>query len=162
VAISTDIIVGFPGETEDDFAETLRVTEAAAFDSAFTFEYSPRPGTAAAGMDGHLDHAVVNERYQRLADLTRRLSLEANQRQLGTVQQLLVEGPSKTDAAKVSGRTRTNRLVHVPAVPGAEPAQLVHARLDEAAPHYLLGAAVDAACDPPVGTPAPVAAGSAR
>ncbi|MGI8876168.1 MAG: tRNA (N6-isopentenyl adenosine(37)-C2)-methylthiotransferase MiaB [Egibacteraceae bacterium] len=162
VAISTDIIVGFPGETEDDFVETLRVTEAAAFDSAFTFEYSPRPGTAAAGMDGHLDHAVVNERYQRLADLTRRLSLEANQRQLGTVQQLLVEGPSKTDAAKVSGRTRTNRLVHVPAVPGAEPAQLVHARLDEAAPHYLLGAAVDAACDPPVGTPAPVAAGSAR
>jgi tRNA-2-methylthio-N6-dimethylallyladenosine synthase len=152
VAISTDIIVGFPGETEDDFVETLRVT----------FEYSPRPGTAAAGMDGHLDHAVVNERYQRLADLTRRLSLEANQRQLGTVQQLLVEGPSKTDAAKVSGRTRTNRLVHVPAVPGAEPAQLVHARLDEAAPHYLLGAAVDAACDPPVGTPAPVAAGSAR
>ncbi len=162
VAISTDIIVGFPGETEDDFVETLRVTEAAAFDSAFTFEYSPRPGTAAAGMDGHLDHAVVNERYQRLADLTRRLSLEANQRQLGTVQQLLVEGPSKTDAAKVSGRTRTNRLVHVPAVPGAEPAQMVHARLDEAAPHYLLGAAVDAACDPPVGTPAPVAAGSAR
>jgi tRNA-2-methylthio-N6-dimethylallyladenosine synthase len=162
VAISTDIIVGFPGETEDDFAETLRVTEAAAFDSAFTFEYSPRPGTAAAGMDGHLDHAVVNERYQRLADLTRRLSLESNQRQLGTVQQLLVEGPSKTDAAKVSGRTRTNRLVHVPAVPGTEPAQLVHARLDEAAPHYLLGAVVDAACDPPVGTQAPVPAGSAR
>ena len=140
LAISTDIIVGFPGETEEDFEATLRVTETAAFDSAFTFEYSKRPGTAAVELDGHLDPAVVNVRYQRLADLTRRLSHRANQRQVGTVQELLIEGPSKTDPGRVSGRTRTNRLVHVPAVDaGPSVGTLVHARLDVAAPHYLHG-----------------------
>jgi len=140
VAISTDIIVGFPGETEEDFEDTLRVTQAAGFDSAFTFEYSKRPGTAAVELDGHLDPALVNVRYQRLADLTRRLSHRANQRQVGTVQELLIEGPSKTDPGRVSGRTRTNRLVHVPAVDAGPPVgTLVHARLDVAAPHYLHG-----------------------
>ncbi len=145
VAISTDIIVGFPGETEDDFADTLRVTEAAGFDSAFTFEYSKRPGTAAVALDGHLDPAVVNERYRRLAALTRRLSAEANARQLGTVQELLIEGPSKTDPARMSGRTRTNRLVHVPERGAATaPGSVVHARITEAASHYLLGELVPA------------------
>ena len=140
VAISTDVIVGFPGETEDDFADTLRVVEQAAFDSAFTFEYSKRPGTKAVDLDGHLPADVVRDRYQRLTALTGRLSHEGNERQVGSVQQLLVEGPSKTDRTRVSGRTRTGRLVHVPAEQGRTDAgALVDARLVRAAPHYLHG-----------------------
>ncbi len=145
LAVSTDIIVGFPGETEEDFAATLRVTEAAAFDSAFTFEYSKRPGTAAVDLDGHLDPRVVNQRYQRLAALTRRLSEEANRRQVGTVQEALVEGPSKTDPERVSGRTRTNRLIHLPA-DGERTAAgtLLDVHITGAAAHYLLGERVGA------------------
>jgi tRNA-2-methylthio-N6-dimethylallyladenosine synthase len=155
VAISTDIIVGFPGETEEDVEDTLAVTERAAFDAAFTFEYSKRPGTAAVELDGHLDPATVNARYRRLAALTRDLSAASNARQVGTVQELLVEGPSKTDPTRASGRTRTNRLVHVPASPRTTPGSFVRARLTEAASHYLLGEVTDDPCDPPVGTPAP-------
>jgi tRNA-2-methylthio-N6-dimethylallyladenosine synthase len=139
VAISTDIIVGFPGETDDDFAATMEVTRAAAFDSAFTFEYSIRPGTAAAEMTGQLPPEVVRPRFERLAELTRELSAAANARQVGTVQQLLIEGTSKTDPNRMSGRTRTNRLVHVDAHPLAVPGRLLDARLDTAASHYLLG-----------------------
>jgi len=155
VAISTDIIVGFPGETEEDFAQTLEVTAAAAFDSAYTFEYSKRPGTTAVDLDGHLDPAVVNERYERLASLTRRLAGESNARQVGTVQQLLIEGPSKTDPQRLSGRTRTNRLVHVAAVPGVGAGDLVNAHLDRAASFYLHGHVTDASVEAPVGTPPP-------
>ncbi|MDQ3343259.1 MAG: MiaB/RimO family radical SAM methylthiotransferase, partial [Actinomycetota bacterium] len=142
VAISTDIIVGFPGETEDDFSDTLAVTSQAQFDSAFTFEYSRRPGTAAVDLDGHVDATVVNARYRRLAALTRELSAAANARQVGTVAEVLLEGPSKTDASKVSGRTRTNRLVHVPAGPHTAVASLVDVRLTYAASYYLLGEVV--------------------
>jgi tRNA-2-methylthio-N6-dimethylallyladenosine synthase len=161
VAISTDIIVGFPGETDAEFQTTLAVTEAAAFDAAFTFEYSRRPGTAAAEMDGQLDPAVVNTRYRRLAELTRRLAHASNERQVGTVQELLVEGVSKTDASRLSGRTRSNRLVHVPRAAGVAAGALVRARLTAAASHYLLGELTTAACDAPVPTPPPgvVAAG---
>jgi tRNA-2-methylthio-N6-dimethylallyladenosine synthase len=158
VAISTDIIVGFPGETEEDFAATLRVAKAAAFDSAFTFEYSKRPGTAAVELDGHLDPAVVNARYRRLTELTRDLSAASNARQVGTVQELLIEGPSKTDDTRMSGRTRTNRLVHVPRSPATEPGALVNARLVEAASFYLLGEETSASCDQPVPTPSPAVA----
>jgi tRNA-2-methylthio-N6-dimethylallyladenosine synthase len=155
VAISTDIIVGFPGETEDDFAQTLEVTEAAGFDSAYTFEYSKRPGTTAVELDGHLDPRVINARYQRLAALTRRLASESNARQAGTVQQLLIEGPSKKDPHRLSGRTRTNRLVHVDMVDGVLPGQLVNAHLDRAADFYLFGHITDAPAEAPVGTPPP-------
>ncbi|CAN5899895.1 tRNA (N6-isopentenyl adenosine(37)-C2)-methylthiotransferase MiaB [soil metagenome] len=155
VAISTDIIVGFPGETDDDFDQTLQVAAAAAFDSAYTFEYSKRPGTTAIDLDGHLDPALVNVRYQRLAALTRELSGASNARQVGTVQQLLIEGPSKTDARRMSGRTRTNRLVHVEVHPTAHPGALVHAQLAESASFYLLGAVTEAPLDAPVGTPPP-------
>ena len=160
VAISTDIIVGFPGETEDDFAETLRVAELAAFDSAFTFEYSRRPGTAAVDLDGHLDPAVIKDRYRRLAALTNRLSAEANARQVGTVQELLMEGPSKTDDQRFTGRTRGNRLVHVPRTPQTQPGALVNATITSAASFYLLGDTTSAPAGPAVGGPLP-AAGSA-
>jgi tRNA-2-methylthio-N6-dimethylallyladenosine synthase len=157
VAISTDIIVGFPGETENDFAQTLEVTQAAAFDSAFTFEYSKRPGTTAVDLDGHLDPGIVNERYERLAALTRRLAGESNARQVGTVQELLIEGPSKKDPTRFSGRTRTNRLVHVDGAPGVIPGRMVNAHLDQAASFYLHGHVTDAPADAPVGTPPPAA-----
>jgi tRNA-2-methylthio-N6-dimethylallyladenosine synthase len=155
VAISTDIIVGFPGETEDDFAETLRVSEAAAFDSAFTFEYSQRPGTAAVELDGHIDPGTINARYRRLAALTRELTAASNARQVGTVQELLIEGPSKTDDSRMSGRTRTNRLVHVPRTAATPPGAFVPARLIDAASFYLLGEVVDEPCDQAVPTPGP-------
>ncbi|MDP8969619.1 MAG: tRNA (N6-isopentenyl adenosine(37)-C2)-methylthiotransferase MiaB [Actinomycetota bacterium] len=155
VAISTDIIVGFPGETDEDFADTLRVTELAAFDSAFTFQYSKRPGTAAVDLDGHLDQPVVAERYRQLSALTRSLSQASNARQVGTVQQLLIEGESKTDPARMSGRTRTNRLVHVPRTAAAAPGALVNARLVEPTAHYLLGEVTSSPADAPVPTPAP-------
>jgi tRNA-2-methylthio-N6-dimethylallyladenosine synthase len=155
VAISTDIIVGFPGETEEDFADTLAVAEQAAFDSAYTFEYSKRPGTAAVDLDGHLDPATVNARYRRLTELTNRLSADANARQVGTVQQLLIEGPSKTDATRMSGRTRTNRLVHVPRNERTTAGVLVDALITDAASFYLLGDVVDEAVRRPA---APVAA----
>ena len=155
LAISTDLIVGFPGETEEDFADTLRVAEAAAFDAAFTFEYSPRPGTPAAAMADQLPAEVVSERYQRLAALTRDLAFRGNARQVGTVDELLLEGPSKTDPARLSGRTRSNRLVHVPAEEGLAAGDLVAARLEEAASHYLLGTVTAAPASTPVGAPAP-------
>ncbi|MPZ74498.1 MAG: tRNA (N6-isopentenyl adenosine(37)-C2)-methylthiotransferase MiaB [Nitriliruptorales bacterium] len=158
VAISTDIIVGFPGETEDDFGDTLRVTKLAAFDSAFTFEYSKRPGTAAVEFDGHLDPQVVGERYRRLTDLTRRLSAASNARQVGTVQQILIEGPSKTDAQRMSGRTRGNRLVHVGRTAAAVPAALLHAEITSAASFYLLGRVTDAPARPAVPGPLPTVA----
>ena len=158
VAISTDIIVGFPGETEADFAQTLEVVEEAAFDSAFTFEYSSRPGTDAAAMDGHLDPAVINERYVRLSDVTRDLAAASNRRQVGTVQELLLEGPSKTDPTRLSGRTRTNRLVHVPAPGDAGPGDLVNAELTDARSFYLLGAVTSSPVSAPVGAALPVGA----
>ncbi|HUH06408.1 MAG TPA: tRNA (N6-isopentenyl adenosine(37)-C2)-methylthiotransferase MiaB [Egibacteraceae bacterium] len=159
LAISTDIIVGFPGETEEDFQATLSVTEIAAFDSAYTFEYSKRPGTAAVDMDGHLEPPVVSDRYRRLTELTAALSAASNARQVGTVQQLLIEGPSKTDATRASGRTRSNRLAHVTRRPGVQPGDLVNARLTVAAAHYLLGDIVEAPADDPVSAPVPAAVG---
>ena len=158
VAISTDIIVGFPGETEGDFEETLAVTRAAAFDSAFTFEYSIRPGTAAADMSDQVAPEVVRPRFLRLTGLTRELSAASNARQVGTVQEILVEGPSKTDETRLSGRTRTNRLVHVGADAIAVPGALVRARIEAAASHYLLGSVTDEPAGAGVGTPLPAVA----
>lgn len=114
-AITTDIIVGFPGETEEDFAETLRVVEASRFSSAFTFQYSPRPGTPAADLPDQLPKAVVQERYERLQALQERISLEENVAQTGRVVEVLVaDSDGRKDGAslRVSGRAADNRLVH--------------------------------------------------
>ncbi|MFT4124109.1 MAG: tRNA (N6-isopentenyl adenosine(37)-C2)-methylthiotransferase MiaB [Microbacteriaceae bacterium] len=120
-AISTDIIVGFPGETEDDFRETLRVVEAARFASAFTFQYSIRPGTPAATMAGQLPKAVVQERYDRLVELQDRISREENERLVGdTVELLVTRTESKTDAGRMTGRAPDSRLVHF-ALPEGSP-----------------------------------------
>ncbi|MDM4762552.1 tRNA (N6-isopentenyl adenosine(37)-C2)-methylthiotransferase MiaB [Galbitalea sp. SE-J8] len=112
-AISTDIIVGFPGETEEDFRETLRVVEAARFASAFTFQYSIRPGTPAATMPDQVPKAIVQERYDRLTALQDRISREENERLVGrTVELLVTHTESKTDAARMTGRAADSRLVH--------------------------------------------------
>jgi tRNA-2-methylthio-N6-dimethylallyladenosine synthase len=122
VAFSTDIIVGFPGETEADFADTLDLVEQARFDSAFTFQYSPRPGTEAATMADQVPPEVVKDRFQRLLQLQERISLEANRALVGTEVELLVErSASKTDPTRMSGRTRTNKLCHFPAGAGRGP-----------------------------------------
>jgi tRNA-2-methylthio-N6-dimethylallyladenosine synthase len=146
-AITTDIIVGFPGETEEDFAETLRVVEASRFSSAFTFQYSPRPGTPAADLPDQLPKAVVQERYERLIALQDRIGLEEAQRQVGrTVEVLLAEGEGRKDGAtrRLSGRAADNRLVHLALPAGLaeadapRPGDLVTVDVTHAAPHHLV------------------------
>jgi tRNA-2-methylthio-N6-dimethylallyladenosine synthase len=140
VAFSTDVIVGFPGETEADFAATLELVEWARFDSAFMFQYSPRPGTEAATMPDQVPPEVVRDRFQRLADLQERISLERNQALVGAEVELLVElASSKTDPTRSSGRTSGNKLCHFPAAPGVSPGDLVTVRVERAAPHHLVG-----------------------
>ena len=150
-AITTDIIVGFPGETEEDFAATLDVVERARFASAYTFEYSPRPGTPAADRDDQVPPEVVKDRYRRLDELVRRISHEENMRQEGRIVEVLVaEGEGRRDAAtaRVSGRAADNRLVHA-ALPvglaaddhagGApRPGDVVRVRVTHGAPHNLI------------------------
>ena len=121
-AITTDVIVGFPGETEEDFAQTLRVVEAARFSSAFTFQYSQRPGTPAADLPDQLPKDVVQERYERLVELQERISTQENAAQVGRVVEVLVsEGEGRKDGAthRVTGRAADNRLVHLAAPPAA-------------------------------------------
>ncbi|ORA27695.1 tRNA (N6-isopentenyl adenosine(37)-C2)-methylthiotransferase MiaB [Mycobacterium aquaticum] len=144
-AITTDIIVGFPGETEEDFQATLDVVERARFASAFTFQYSIRPGTPAATMADQLPKDVVTERYQRLIELQERISLQDNQAQVGrTVELLVATGEGRKDAAtaRMSGRARDGRLVHF--TPGGiapaeiRPGDIVTTTVTAAAPHHLI------------------------
>src|SRR6185503_15161247 len=112
VSLTTDIIVGFPGETEAEFEETLEVVEEVKYDSAFTFIFSPRRGTEAATMDGQLSHAVKRERMERLVELVQRQAQERAQRFVGRTREVLVEGPSRTDPTRLRGRTRHNKTVN--------------------------------------------------
>jgi tRNA-2-methylthio-N6-dimethylallyladenosine synthase len=142
-AITTDLIVGFPGETEDDFAATLDVVERARFASAFTFQYSKRPGTPAAGMPEQLSRDVVQERYERLLAIQERISLEQNRAQVdNTVEVLVAAGEGRKDdrTFRMSGRARDGRLVHF--APGGDgpirPGDVVTTTITDAAPHYLI------------------------
>ena len=150
-AITTDIIVGFPGETEEDFQATLDVVEQARFASAYTFEYSPRPGTPAADRDDQVPTEVVKDRYRRLDALVRRIAHEENERQEGRVVEVLVaEGEGRRDAvtARISGRAADNRLVHVALPEGLteddyaggapRPGDMVTVRVTHGAPHNLI------------------------
>ena len=143
-AITTDIIVGFPGETEADFAETLRVVEASRFAAAFTFQYSIRPGTPAATMPDQVPKQVVQERYERLIELVGDVAWAENKRLVGTpVEVLFAAGEGRKDAAtaRVSGRARDNRLVHVAVPEGAErprPGDIGTVEISYAAPHHLV------------------------
>ncbi|MFA5605651.1 MAG: tRNA (N6-isopentenyl adenosine(37)-C2)-methylthiotransferase MiaB [Leucobacter sp.] len=181
-AITTDIIVGFPGETDEDFEDTMRVVEASRFSSAFTFQYSIRPGTPAAEMPDQLPKEVVQERYERLLALQERISLEENEAQIGrTVEVLVAVGGGKKDAAtrRLSGRAEDNRLVHFAVPEGAEeprPGDVVTVEVTAAAPHFLIadltatyavrrtraGDAWDRRQADSCGVPAPAAGGAAR
>lgn len=148
-AITTDIIVGFPGETEEDFAETLRVVEAARFSTAFTFQYSIRPGTPAAEMENQVPKKVVQERYERLVALQDRISAEENEKQVGRIVEVLVaEGEGRKDGAthRMSGRARDSRLVHFEVPAGQmtpRPGDIVKVRVTSAAPYFLIADASD-------------------
>ncbi|MCW2614304.1 MAG: modification enzyme MiaB family [Frankiales bacterium] len=137
-AITTDIIVGFPTETDADFEDTLRVVEASRFAGAFTFQYSPRPGTPAAGLPP-LPKAVVQERYERLVVLQDRIALEEMRAQVGrTVEVLVSQGEGRKDTGdRLTGRARDNRLVHLAGVPGVRPGDVVEVVVTRGAPHYL-------------------------
>ena len=141
-AITTDLIVGFPGETEEDFAATLDVVRQARFAGAFTFQYSKRPGTPAAELDGQLPKAVVQERYERLVALQDQIALEENRNQIGRTVELLVatgEGRKDSRTARMSGRARDGRLVHF--APGGQqvrPGDVVTTTITGAAPHHLI------------------------
>jgi tRNA-2-methylthio-N6-dimethylallyladenosine synthase len=140
-AITTDLIVGFPGETEEDFAATLDVVRQARFAAAFTFQYSKRPGTPAAGLDGQLPKAVVQERYERLVELQEQISLEGNRGVIGqTVELLVATGEGRKDArtARMTGRARDGRLVHFAADERVRPGDIVTTVVTEAAPHHLI------------------------
>ncbi len=136
IAVSTDVIVGFPGETEEDFAETLQVVEQATFDSAYMFQYSPRPGTRAASFEDQVPKEVVQERFERLASLQEGVSLDRSRQQIGRTLEVLVEGVDKKGLG-TQARTRTNRIVHLhePLAPGT----FAHARIGAAAAHHLTG-----------------------
>jgi tRNA-2-methylthio-N6-dimethylallyladenosine synthase len=141
-AISTDIIVGFPGETDADFEATLDVVRAARFAQAFTFQYSPRPGTPAATMAGQLLKSVVQERYQRLVAVQEEISWELGRELVGhTVEVLVSEGEGRKDAAthRRSGRARDGRLVHFdPGSTTVRPGDVVQVAVTYAAPHHLV------------------------
>jgi tRNA-2-methylthio-N6-dimethylallyladenosine synthase len=141
IAVSTDIIVGFPGETEEDFGQTLEVVEQAAFDSAFMFQYSPRPGTRAASFDDQVPKEVVQERFDRLVALQERIGAARSAAQLGTEVEVLVEGGDKKGIS-TQARTRTNRIVHLP--DALEPGTFAQARIVAAATHHLSGELVPA------------------
>ena len=139
-AITTDIIVGFPGETESDFEATLDVVRAARFAGAFTFQYSIRPGTAAATMDDQVPKDVVQDRYERLVVLQDQISWDENLKQVGRVVEVLVaQGEGRKDGAthRMSGRARDNRLVHFTGC-DARPGDVVEVALTQAAPHHLV------------------------
>ena len=153
-AITTDVIVGFPGETEADFEQTLDVVRAARFAGAYTFQYSKRPGTPAAEMPDQMPAEVVAERYQRLVDVQEQVSLEGNQAQVGRVVELLVtEGDGRRDraTARRSGRAPDNRLVHfrddgLPPEDRPRPGDMVTVRISRAAPHHLIADGTPQAC----------------
>ena len=150
-AITTDIIVGFPGETDEDFEETLRVVEQSRFASAFTFQYSIREGTPAATMPDQVPKHIVQERYERLVALQDRISLEENQKQVGREVHLLVStGEGKKDAAthRLTGRAEDNRLVHFEVPEGSaipRPGDVVSVVITHAAPFHLLADSPDGA-----------------
>src|SRR5215208_6416082 len=136
-ALTTDIIVGFPGETEEDFQQTLEVVDEVGYDGAFTFIFSPRRGTEAAELPDQLPHAVKRERMERLVELVQSHGRERAQRFVGRTMEVLVEGPSRTDAARLRGRTRHNKTVNFDGT--ASPGELVDVEISAATSTTLSG-----------------------
>ena len=136
-ALTTDVIVGFPGESEADFAETLEIVDEVGYDSAFTFIFSPRRGTEAATLGDQITHAVKRERMQRLVELVQRRARERAQRFVGRTMEVLVEGPSRTDPSRLRGRTRHNKAVNFEGT--AAPGELVAVEIAAATSQTLTG-----------------------
>ncbi len=140
LAVTTDIIVGFPGETDADFQRTLEVVDEARYDAAYTFIFSPRPGTPAADMtDEFVPAEVTRERMDRLIEVVEHHALDRHHGRIGRVEEVLVDGPSKKDPAVLAGRTRQNKLVHFPRGDDAPPGSYAPVRVTAAAPHWLRG-----------------------
>jgi tRNA-2-methylthio-N6-dimethylallyladenosine synthase len=143
LAVTTDLIVGFPGETDEDFARTLEVAAVAEYDSAYTFIYSPRPGTEAAErVDDFVAPDVVAERFERLRIVVERSALAKHEARVGRIEEVLVEGPSRKDPDVLTGRTRQNKLVHFASAP-IRAGSYATVRVTGAAPHHLRGELVE-------------------
>jgi tRNA-2-methylthio-N6-dimethylallyladenosine synthase len=137
LALSTDLIVGFPGETEEDFLETVVAVEEIGFDSAFTFVFSPRSGTEAASMGDQVPEDVKRDRIERLIEVVQRVAHDRNQARIGRTEEVLVEGPSRTDPVLLRGRTRRNTTVNFAGT--ASPGDLVHVEIRSATSTTLKG-----------------------
>jgi tRNA-2-methylthio-N6-dimethylallyladenosine synthase len=151
LAVTTDIIVGFPGETEDDFADTLAVVADAQFDSAYTFIFSPRPGTRAAAMaDQFVDADTVADRFERLRAVVERAALQRHRARVGRVEEVLVEGPSKRDPSVCTGRTEQGKLVHFSpqAVGDVVAGSFARVEVTRGAPHHLEGRLTEVTAPP--------------
>ena len=162
LAVSTDLIVGFPGETEDDFERTLEVAAEANYDSAYTFVFSPRPGTrAAARQDRFVPSEVAAERMERLRAVVERSALVRHRARIGKVEEVLVEGPSKRDPSVITGRTGQNKLVHFEPVEGRRIAigSFAEVRVTGSARHHLFGELIEVTALPRHRTRIPVVAG---
>jgi tRNA-2-methylthio-N6-dimethylallyladenosine synthase len=162
LAVTTDIIVGFPGETEDDFERTLEVAAEAGYDSAYTFIFSPRPGTRAAAMvDAFVPADVVADRFDRLRAVVERSALARHRDRIGRREDVVVEGPSKRDPAVLTGRTGQNKLVHFTPVAAGPPAigSFAEVEITDAARHHLQGALVAVTARPSHRVRIPVSAG---
>ena len=140
LAVTTDIIVGFPGETEDDFARTLEVAAEAAYDSAYTFIYSPRPGTEAAERtEDFVDPEVVGERFERLRVVIERSAVAKHAARVGRIEEVVIEGPARRDPTRTSGRTRQNKLVHFASEGDLHPGTVAEIEVTGAGAHHLRG-----------------------
>jgi tRNA-2-methylthio-N6-dimethylallyladenosine synthase len=136
-AITTDIIVGFPGESDEDFGQTMEVVEDVRYDGAFTFIYSPRRETEAATLENQVPHEVKRERMERLVDAVQRIQHERAQRFIGRTMEVLVEGPSRTDPSKLRGRTRHNKTVNFTGL--AQPGEMAQVEITAATSTTLAG-----------------------
>jgi tRNA-2-methylthio-N6-dimethylallyladenosine synthase len=144
LAVTTDIIVGFPGESDDDFDRTLEVVAEAGYDSAYTFIYSPRPGTeAAARTEDFVPPEVTAERFARLTAVVERSALLRHEARIGRTEEVVVEGRSRRDPADLTGRTRQNKLVHFPSEASVRPGTYATVRVTDAGPHHLRGELVE-------------------
>jgi tRNA-2-methylthio-N6-dimethylallyladenosine synthase len=140
LAVTTDIIVGFPGETEDDFEHTLEVAAEARYDSAYTFIYSPRPGTEAADrVDDFVDPDLVGDRFERLRVVIERSATAKHAARVGRTEEVVVEGPARRDPSLTSGRTRQNKLVHFAVDGGLRPGTVADVVITGAGAHHLRG-----------------------
>jgi tRNA-2-methylthio-N6-dimethylallyladenosine synthase len=143
LALTTDLIIGFPGETEQDFEETLTAVEEVGYDGAFTFVYSPRQGTEAAAMPDQVSEEIKRERIERLVDVVQRVAAARNRERVGRIEEVLVEGPSRTDSSVLRGRTRRNTTVNFTG--SAAAGELVDVRIEDASSATLRGAQLEAA-----------------